>query len=354
MKHSNLFDLAAIISQLGTLSGAPNALANSGNVFQNLSQRQQDFESKASAEQKLQDLIGTAAVPGVPFDINNSPLMPVEPVPGTGFAGQAGLESQQVEMLKNLASVSPDSVLKGLSGQIFPDAKQQLLTQPRVQSSQQMSGGLVQLVMTDGTIKTVAANEADSAMIREAEQRGAELQGVRAGFRGEAKTSTGLALKAYQGIVSGRKQIRDLNEGINLLKNGARTGAVQSLLPSVRAESIKLDNLQKRLGLNVVSNTTFGALSQGELDLALSSALPKNLNEIELTKWMEEKRNAQSKLIDYYQKSAEFLGTPGNTMAQFLKMQKNSQQQTPQQFLENLAQPQTIIPPLPPGFRIKQ
>jgi len=111
--------LAAIISQLGTLSGAPNALANSGNVFQNLSQRQQDFESKASAEQKLQGLIGTAAVPGVPFDINNSPLMPVEPVPGTGFAGQAGLESQQVEMLKNLAGVSPETVTKGISDQLF-------------------------------------------------------------------------------------------------------------------------------------------------------------------------------------------------------------------------------------------
>jgi len=125
--------LAAIISQLGTLSGAPNALANSGNVFQNLSQRQQDFESKASAEQKLQDLIGTAAVPGVPFDINNSPLMPVEPVPGTGFAGQAGLETQQVEMLKNLAGVSPETVTKGISASLF-------------QSPQKLSGDIQQFV----------------------------------------------------------------------------------------------------------------------------------------------------------------------------------------------------------------
>jgi len=128
MKHSNLFDLAAIISQLGTLSGAPNALAGSGDLFQNLSQRQQDFESKASAEQKLQGLIGTAAVPGMPFDINNSPLMPVEPVPGTGFAGQAGLESQQVEMLKNLAGVAPQTAIKTISDQLFKSGGQEGFT----------------------------------------------------------------------------------------------------------------------------------------------------------------------------------------------------------------------------------
>lgn len=119
MQHTNLFDLAAIISQLGTFSGNPNALGGAGNLFQGLSKREQAFNTKKEAEQRLQDLIGNAATPGVPFDINNSPLLPVEPVAGTGFAGQVGLQSNQVELLKNLAGNNPSVVTKAITDQLF-------------------------------------------------------------------------------------------------------------------------------------------------------------------------------------------------------------------------------------------
>ena len=76
------------------------------------------------------------------------------------------------------------------------------------------------------------------------------------------------------------------------------------------------------MGLNVVSNTTFGALSEGELALALSTALPINLDPIPLRKWIVEKKNAQIKLKDYLTNAAIFMGTPGNTRAGWMDSQR--------------------------------
>ncbi len=327
--------------------------------------RDEKLKRNSKVQEQLQTLIGSPQSPFIADTFpGEAPLQGLETA-GTGFA--ANMTPEQAQQVSQLAEIAPETVLKQIAGQAFPSSgqggftlspgqsrfdaqgnviansavNQSQATQPRVQSSKQLSGGLVQLVMTDGTVKTVPTNEADGELIKSAEQRGAELQGLREGFRGEAKSSTKLALSAYKGITSGRKQIRDLNEGIKLLESGAKTGAVQSLLPSIRAESIKLDNLQKRLGLNVISNTTFGALSQGELDLAMSTSLPKRLNEKELIQWMTEKRDAQAKLLDYFQETAEFLGTPGNTVSDFLKLQKNKTAE-PEQVLQDLAQPKSV------------
>ena len=56
-----------------------------------------------------------------------------------------------------------------------------------VQSSKILPGGLVQIVRKDGTVETIPPEEANAQLIRAAELRGAELQGLRAGERGAAK-----------------------------------------------------------------------------------------------------------------------------------------------------------------------
>jgi len=90
-----------------------------------------------------------------------------------------------------------------------------------------------------------------------------------------------------------------MDEAIKAIDQGASTGFVMSKIPSIRTASLKLDNLQKRLGLDVVSGTTFGALSKGELDLALSAAMPTNMQQEELKKWLVDKKNAMEKMSDY-------------------------------------------------------
>jgi hypothetical protein len=168
----------------------------------------------------------------------------------------------------------------------------------------------------------LAAGEKKRASL-EAEE---ELKGkVEAGVIAQ-KEAAKISVKAFDRLEKINTNIANLGEGIRLLDEGATTGAVAGLLPSARAASIKLDNLQGRLGLDVLHSTTFGALSAAELRFALSTALPKRLNEVELQEWLEEKRAAQEKLADYIEAAAIYLGTPGNTVSGWMIKQREKRE----------------------------
>jgi len=137
------------------------------------------------------------------------------------------------------------------------------------------------------------------------------------------KEAAKASVTAYKKLEGVNKNIANIDEAIRLLDEGASTGAVQSMMPSVRTASVKLDNLQKRLGIDIIGSVTFGALSQGELDLALSTALPTRLKPAELKEWLQGKRNAQEKLADYLESAVIHLGTPGNTHSTWLQYQKD-------------------------------
>lgn len=130
-----------------------------------------------------------------------------------------------------------------------------------------------------------------------------------------------------------KKNIANIDDGIAAIDAGAESGVVMSMLPSIRDSSIKLDNVQKRMGLDVIGMTTFGALSKGELDIALSTAMPTTLQPKELREWLVKKKDAQAKLSQYLESAAQFLGTPGNTIADFIELRKLQEKtkQTPTQ-----------------------
>ncbi len=149
----------------------------------------------------------------------------------------------------------------------------------------------------------------------------AEIKGSIAASKAAIDEST----KAFNSLRPARLAIANLDEGIRLIDAGAKTGVVESLLPTVRQSSLELDNLQGRLGLDVIGNTTFGALSESELKFALNTALPKKLKGPALREWLIRKREAQTKLVGYLQEAAIFLGTPGNTIAKFLKLKREQE-----------------------------
>ena len=105
------------------------------------------------------------------------------------------------------------------------------------------------------------------------------------------------------------------------LSRGAKTGAIQRFLPNITQASVELGQIQKELGLDIVSAVTFGALSKGELDLALGTALPIGLDEAALTDFLTRKKSAQEKLRDYYRDQINFLDG-GGTVAEFSAQQK--------------------------------
>ena len=172
--------------------------------------------------------------------------------------------------------------------------------------------------------------EGDSAQrqINQANQFETNIQRQRALQRKTADQSIIQSTKAFEQLPAIRSNIANLNKGIQLIDEGAKTGRIQRLFPSFQSASIELDNLRGQLGLDVVGLTTFGALSKGELDLALDVALPTALDQTELKEWMQNKRDAQEKLYNVLQDAAIFMGK-GGTVAEFLEQGEEAPQQTP-------------------------
>lgn len=191
-----------------------------------------------------------------------------------------------------------------------------------VQSSTILEDGTVQFVRKDGTVEVKSLPEAQSELIRKGKERGVDLQQRRAQARGVGAGTAKIADKAFDRTNKMRENNRVLQKVIDEVKAGAQTGPLISKLPSFRAESVRLDQLKNQLGLDVVGSVTFGALSEGELNLALNTALPTDLDGPELIEWAESKIAAQEKLAAYFEEQAIFLSNPGANAAGWLKSQR--------------------------------
>ncbi len=129
------------------------------------------------------------------------------------------------------------------------------------------------------------------------------------------------------------------------IAEGAETGVIDKLLPDIRESTVKLTNLMNQLGLEVVSGATFGALSAGELRLALDTALPTGLQPEALDRWLVDKGNAQQKLLTELQNDIISLGEPGTTLASLVLRRRNAQQISRDQE-EAAVTPASVPPPV--------
>ena len=182
----------------------------------------------------------------------------------------------------------------------------------------------------------VATPEEIRAAVAAGQLQGSDDQGERAAKRAATTAATKRSENAFTAVENIRTDIRTIDEALAEIDSGADSGPISRYFPSIKAASVKLDNLQGRLGLNVLKTTTFGALSASELDFALSTALPTGLQPEELREWLTKKRDAQNKLADYYTEVAHYFGTPGNTVAKWIEkkeieeFQRNRDTQSPE------------------------
>ena len=217
-----------------------------------------------------------------------------------------------------------------------------------VQSSQILEDGTTVSILKNGervvrnAMGDIVTGQDAADAITTAQDRGAELQGIREGERRGAAFSQRRADAAFGRLEDIRGNIADLQEVNRLIDEGADTGVIASKLPSWRASTIALKTARNRLGLNVVGSVTFGSLTKEELDLALETALPTNLDDADLKDWVNRKIAAQEKLADYLEQQVVFLSEPGNSQADWLK------------FIEEKgAQGEAGAPPeAPSGFKI--
>jgi hypothetical protein len=212
-----------------------------------------------------------------------------------------------------------------------------------VQSSKILDDGTVQFLRRSGKVEVKTPEAATKDLIKEAQRFGAELQGLRSGERKAAEESIKQSIDAFKKLAPIKKNIKNLNEGIRLIDEGAQTGVIAKRFPSIKSASVQLDNLQGRLGLDIIADVTFGALSESELAFAKDTALPIGLEGEPLKEWLTRKRDSQKVLAESLEEAALFLGDPGNNVPDYIRLKRGQQTQPTEQ------QPQPPTEALPQG-----
>lgn len=138
--------------------------------------------------------------------------------------------------------------------------------------------------------------------------------GAAAGAKEGGKKTMEAGFNAWEDYGKLQNNIANIDEALGALDRGAASGYVYNMLPNITEASASLKNAMDRMGLDVIGSVTFGALSEGEMRLAMETAVPRGLQPTELRTWLERKRNAQIKAADMLADAARFLTVPGNTI----------------------------------------
>lgn len=242
-------------------------------------------------------------------------------------------------------TLSPGQQRFSPEGELIAEVKEPLTEDGKpkkdVQSTEFLAGGGAKVVFEDGSFEVLEPTPEELTIIQGAEDRGVDLQQRRAKGRGLGTGAAKTANTALDLTDKLRSNNLKLKKVIAEVRGGAETGPLADRLPSFRASTRRLIQIKNELGLDVVGSVTFGALSEGELQLALDTALPTSLQGPELVKWAQDKIRAQEKLSEYLEDQAIFLSAPGNTAADWLKRvraqgQINSSEQQPEPAVQDL------------------
>ena len=166
---------------------------------------------------------------------------------------------------------------------------------------------------------TLTGSEASDAF-----KRSAKFKAESKGLENALKVASTYAGTVFEKAPVVEEQIATMEEAVRLIEQeGASSGIIQDKLPAFRSATIQLRNLKNRLGLGVIQSVTFGSLSKGELEIAMSTAVPPNLNEKELAEFFKRKIAAQRKVLASINELAGFLGSGDKTIPQWIEYKKS-------------------------------
>lgn len=140
------------------------------------------------------------------------------------------------------------------------------------------------------------------------------------------KQANKLSEDLYGKINTINSGLQTFQQGIDAIDSGANTGVVQNLLPSLKASTIELDNVKRRLGADVLTSGIFGIASERDVKTAFDMAAPP-LAPQDLKKWLIDRQQAQAKVRDVYEKAVDYLAE-GNTIADLQKLQRQKRDES--------------------------
>jgi hypothetical protein len=96
-------------------------------------------------------------------------------------------------------------------------------------------------------------------------------------------------------------------------------GKVSAMFPNFSEGSLKLQNFNTEMGLNVIAGGSFGPLSEGELKMALNQGIPDGLSKQATLDWIDlriaAEKQVQAAAMDYIKWSGD---NPGKTRAEYI------------------------------------
>ena len=192
---------------------------------------------------------------------------------------------------------------------------------------QEDNAGNFNLLTPQGT-KIEPGDPTYASLLQAAIKSGIDYSGNVAFATGQGKDRSArmTEISGSIGIAEGKQAI--YGDIITAIDDGAKTGYITDLFPSMTEATVALNNLQGELGLNVLQSTTFGALSKDELKFALSTALPTSMEPEALRRWVVRKQEAQRKLIDYLYEAGDYIGQ-GGTQFGFMAKKRRERGGTP-------------------------
>ena len=195
-----------------------------------------------------------------------------------------------------------------------------------VRSTKQFNNGTVVQSTDTGVVvynpqgKVVTGDEAQKVINAANEYELSYAQRL-SGGRKLGGISVEAAQDAFEKISLVNNSITNIESALDALEQGAQSGMIYNMIPNVTLASGQLEAAMNNMGLDVISSVTFGALSEGEMRLAMETAVPRNLPPEELKKYLQNKKSAQIKAKTALTKAATYLSNPANSLNTWLQEQ---------------------------------
>jgi len=194
----------------------------------------------------------------------------------------------------NKTAANTKTYLNGLSISVFQDGKKQVVS-PDNQ------------ILTDAAateaIRIAQANEVEQARLTEFETKSA-------GAKAKMVQTT------ISNLINVDSSLRNMARAKRALRDSIASGQadisgpINQYFPDISVEATELTSARNALGLDVVGSVTFGALSKGELDLALTQGLPLTLKPPQLLEFIERREAAIKKYRTILMKAARTMADP--------------------------------------------
>jgi hypothetical protein len=212
----------------------------------------------------------------------------------------------------NKTAASTKQYPNGTTVSVFQDGTKQ------VRDNQ---GNLLEGESASEAIKLAQADEIEQARLTEFETKSAAAKA------GMVESTVKSIINVDSSLRNYAKAKRALREAIN---NGQNiTGLLTQYFPDISVEAAELTNARNALGLDVVGSVTFGALSKGELDLALTQGLPLGLNEAQLLEYIERRELAMKRYRQSLMEAARVYADPNKDFNDYLDSIKQKEVTNP-------------------------